>query len=117
MTDKDLKKLKRYSNNLLFEYGRFYVKIDNLYMDSCIYRDLETEEYFYYSPYFVYKKINTISISPGNEKEFENKNFEFEQLRQQFFERLLIEQEEEVSYELVKNNKQLVKGRKHELLF
>lgn len=111
MIDKEQKDI------FLFEYGRFCVKIDNIYIDACIYRDLETEEYFYYSPYFVYKKINIMSISPGNEKEFEKKNFEFEQLRKQFFERLLIESEEEVAYKLVKNNKQLVKGRKHELLF
>lgn len=106
------------SNNLLFEYGRFFVKIDGFDMDVTLYRDLETTDYFYYTPYYVYKKIYGIYIKRfSDEKRFESKNDEFNQLREYFFEQLLNKPQAEVVYEMLNDNKQLVKGRKNELLF
>ena len=106
-----------HSNIILFEYGRFSLK-ENLYdyyTSVYLYRDLETKEFFWYTPYYVYKKTFRSYIL--EDKELEKKDNEFEKVREQFFEQLLDKPQQQVVCEIVKNNKQLVKGRKNELLF
>ena len=105
------------SNNLLFEYGEFSLKksIDDYYTHVYLYRDLETMEYFYYTPYYVYKKINRLDVL--EEEKLEKKDIEFEKMREQFFEQLLNKPQQQVVWEMFEHNKQLVKGRRNELLF
>ena len=105
------------SNNLLFEYGRFSLK-ENLYdyyVSAYLYRDLETQEFFWYTSYYVYKKIYKLDIK--EKEEFEMKNIEFEKMREYFLNQLLDKPQEQVVYEVVDKNKQLAKVRKNELLF
>lgn len=116
-TDKVVTISREHSNNLLFKYGRFSIRI---YEDSypsivCIYRDLETEEYFYYTECYEFKNIKRSSIQ--DRKELEKLDVEFEKMREFFFEQLLDKPQQEVVWEMFENNKQLVKGKKHELLF
>lgn len=115
--DTSIKINKENSNNLLFEYGRFSIKekFYDYYVSAHLYRDLETQEFFWYTPYYVYKKIYELFIL--EEEEFEIKNIEFEKMREYFFEQLLEKPQQQVVYEMFESNKQLVKGRKNELLF
>lgn len=115
--DKPITITRESSNNLLFGYGRFSIRESkcSYFSNVYIYRDLETCEYFYYTAYYIYKKINRSCIM--DKKELEQMDVEFEDVREYFFEQLLDKPQEQVVWEMVENNKQLIKGRKHELLF
>ena len=106
------------SNNLLFEYNRLSIRENpEDYPTSyvCIYRDLETKEYFYRTAYYAYKKIYRSCIL--DEKELEKIDIEFEKMREYFFEQVLEKPQQQVVWEMFENNKRIVKGRKHEFLF
>lgn len=109
---------REHSNNLLFEYGRFSIREyedDYPTSDLWICRDLETKEYFYHTAFFSFKRISRSCIL--DKEELEKMDIEFEKMREYFFEQLLNKPQEQVVWEMFENNKQLVKGRKHELLF
>ena len=106
------------SNNLLFDYGRLSIREypeDYPTSDVWIYRDLESKEYFYHTAFFSFKNIYRSCIL--DKEELEKKDCEFEKMREYFFEQLLEKPQQQVVWEMIENNKQLVKGRKHELLF
>ncbi len=115
--DKPITITRESSNNLLFGYGRFSIRESkcSYFSNVYIYRDLETCEYFYYTAYYTYKKIFRTFIL--EKEELEKMDNEFERMREYFFEQLLNKPQEQVVYEILENNKRLVKGRKNELLF
>ena len=100
------------TNYLLFKYGLFSLKenIYDYYVPIYLYRDLETQEFFWYTSYKEYKKVCRSYILEKDA--LEKKDCEFEMLREKFFEQLLNKPQEEVVWEMLENNKQLVKGKK-----
>lgn len=116
--DKPIIISKENSNNLLFEYDRLSIREnpeDYLTSYVWIYRDLETKEYFYRTAYYAYKKIYRSCIL--DKIELEQMDNQFDIMREYFFEQLLNKPQQQVVWEILENNKRLVKGRKHEFLF
>lgn len=116
--DKPIIISKENSNNLLFEYGRLSIREypeDYPASDVWICRDLESKEYFYHTAFFSFKNIHRSCIL--DKEELEKIDIEFEKMREYFFEQLLNKPQQQVVWEMYENNKQLVKVRRHELLF
>ena len=116
--DKPIMISRENSNNLLFEYGRLSIREypeDYPTSDVWICRDLETKEYFYHTAFFSFKNICRSCIL--DKEELEKKDIEFEKMREYFFEQILSKPQQQVVWEMYENNKQLVKVRRHELLF
>lgn len=85
---------------------------------------METKEFFYSYPSskFGPKKLSELYVVTGLrddvvDKKLRQKEYEFQIMREYFFERLLNKPQDQVVWEMVENNKQLIKGRRHELLF
>lgn len=101
------------SNKILFEYGCYETSINGYF--PCvrqIYRDLETGFYYYHIPFYRYFRTDSIRFENPKEKEkLIAKDCEYDKLRDCFFEQLLYKTQEETVEELLKNNKQLVKGK------
>ena len=106
------------SNKILFSYGYFPFHIRNIgcKKNLYVYRDLETTKLYYLTTtnkieqmpfYFAFLPNNNYS----ERKEFSQKDKEFVNLRRYFIEQIINRPQEEVVEELLKNNKQLVKGK------
>ena len=103
------------SNKILFSYGycSMWIRNSEHITKLYIYRDLETEEYYYLTPTDNIEKLPfRYSFIPMGDKEQQHylqKNKEFANLRKCFLDEIINRTQEEVVEELLQNNKQLVK--------
>ena len=99
------------SNKILFKYGYYNIRNNGNYSSvRLVYRDLETETYYWCLSFDEYiKMFNFCFASSADKIEFENRHCEFYALKEYFFEHLSPEQRRFINEEVLEINNPKVK--------